>query len=55
MRSVAQVEKQVGKKKFSELFSGFVSTDTQKPVMVQEEDPREGIDPNADAVLAFSD
>ena len=55
VRSVAQVEKQVGKKKFSELFSGFVSTDTQKPVMVQEEDPREGIDPNADAVLAFSD
>lgn len=54
LRSVAQVEKRVGKKVFSEEFTELVAVSRQRPVMVPQDDPREGIDRNANASAAFT-
>ena len=54
LRSPAQVEKALGKKKFHELAGDLVIKHPGKPTLVPEDDPRQELDRTAEAVADFS-
>ena len=54
VRSVAQLEKQLGKPTFKAVASSLVSIPLGTPALVPDTDPREGIDKVAEANKAFS-
>ena len=55
LKGLGDLEKLVGKKRLPELLDGLIVKPQGKPTLAPESDPRQPIDPTADAVAAFDD